>query len=834
MQYVNPYELLGLTGDNLSLVDSITISKAKRKLLAEIELSENNSIKFNGSELTKSDCLRAIDDIDNQDKKEFHYFIFQNGYLNKFLTSGGLSFFEKYQVESIYKLPEFLDFISPFFCEQYDKVLLENYKKGNIEAVKKILSVKPITNETNFERSYKSTYAFIRSIDNNINKIIKEIENDQNSFIEKEFRGLANIIAEKVNVPLLNLLPSSYFQSLRNQVAQNIRNLARDMNNDPYNKYKPAFEIIEIANSILIDGLVKQTITKGYYTIKKNYEDSIPKQTPFIPKPSPTYTPVKTATTEKDDDENNEDKIQEASTEAKSEKKNYAYYIFVCGLLLVGFFYSPVQKIILGFSLLILLIPIWALYKDKDFSITYFLKNNTVFVASALLGFFYPIIAQIYISHYFLVYAKTFYDEITEKKNENKKKSSYAFIPYLIGALLITFLYQSYFPVSDKKNNSEQTISIENELPKTAEEFYQNGISLGKDGDYKNAIENFQQAISLNQNYFGAFLSSAFYKIRVEDFQGAIDDCNKAISINESNAEIYNHRGYAKYRLKQLDDAMLDFNKAIEINPQYANAYRNIGEIKYDRNDNIGAVKDYGLAIQYDPQNPSYHFARGLAYYYLKNYNNALNDMNRAIELNPNIPQYYYDRGDTKEKNNDLTGACEDWKTANSKGYSVPEYKLNMCTPKVITIVNGNISGCNFTPIYASPAIENYLKIKAGNTDVAVKLINIKSGKCIRYVFINQHTSYNISNIPEGRYYLKIAYGENWAKTSIEKDCQGRFTKNTLFKKSDKILDFNLIETIDGWQVPSYELELNVVVTQGDDFNQFNSSTIKENDFYNE
>jgi hypothetical protein len=157
-----------------------------------------------------------------------------------------------------------------------------------------------------------------------------------------------------------------------------------------------------------------------------------------------------------------------------------------------------------------------------------------------------------------------------------------------------------------------------------------------------------------------------------------------------------------------------------------------------------------------------------------------------------------------------------------------------MCIPKVVLMENGNIAGCIFRHVYASPAIENYLKIKVGNTDVAVKLINIQSGNCIRYVFINQYTTYQIANIPEGKYYIKIAYGEDWAKTSSETSCQGRFTKNTLFKKSTKILDFNLVETDNGWQIPYYEMELKVVVTQGDNLNQFNTSIILENDFYKE
>lgn len=276
MHYINPYDLLEITTENLSDVDGATINKARRKLLNEIELSETNTIVHAGIEINKGDCLRAIDDLDNRDKKEFHFFIYQHKHLKRFLTKGKLSFFENYQTESIYKLPEFLDFISQFFAEQYDKLLLENYKQWNREAVSKILSVKPITNEAYSEKCYKSTYAHVKEIETEINGIIKDIANNKSPFINKKFSGLDKEIIEKVNVPLLNLLPS-YFQSLRNQLALSIRNLARDINNEPYLLYEPAFKIIDIGNNILTDALTKQTIMKGYYTIKKNYEDDLAK-----------------------------------------------------------------------------------------------------------------------------------------------------------------------------------------------------------------------------------------------------------------------------------------------------------------------------------------------------------------------------------------------------------------------------------------------------------------------------------------------------------------------------------------------------------------------------
>ena len=275
MHYINPYELLEITPENLSDVNSTTIKRAKKKLLAEIELGDTDTIIHQDIELNKSDCIRAIDDLDNKDKSEFHFFIYQHKHLKRFLTSGKISFFDNYQAESIYKLPEFLDFISQFFSEQYDKVLLDNFKKWNQQAVSKILSVKPITNEAYFEKCFKSTHSFIKELEEEIRKFTKDIESNKSQFISKKFVGLDNAILEKVNVPLLNLLPS-YFSNVRNQLAKSICDLAIEINNE-HKVYEYSYKIIDIANNIETDGLCKQRIIKNYYTLKSNYTSGLPK-----------------------------------------------------------------------------------------------------------------------------------------------------------------------------------------------------------------------------------------------------------------------------------------------------------------------------------------------------------------------------------------------------------------------------------------------------------------------------------------------------------------------------------------------------------------------------
>jgi hypothetical protein len=108
-----------------------------------------------------------------------------------------------------------------------------------------------------------------------------------------------------------------------------------------------------------------------------------------------------------------------------------------------GFFYNPVQKVILGLSLLMLSVPLILFRKDNDFSIGSFLKRNIIFILAATMGFFYPVIAQLYISYSFLANLNVMYDTFTNKDKEEKGK--FGIYYYLAGAAIITFLYYNYF-----------------------------------------------------------------------------------------------------------------------------------------------------------------------------------------------------------------------------------------------------------------------------------------------------------------------------------------------------------------------------------------------------
>ncbi len=165
-----------------------------------------------------------------------------------------------------------------------------------------------------------------------------------------------------------------------------------------------------------------------------------------------------------------------------------------------------------------------------------------------------------------------------------------------------------------------------------------------------------------------------------------------------------------------------------------------------------------------------------------------------------------------------------------------PDQKFEQEKEKLISegweernIENGQLPSCyNFKPKKGN--VDNYLEVYVGSgTDVSIKVMNLNTEKCVRYVFINSGSTYTIRNIPEGRYYLKIAYGKNWLSIVENGQCIGKFIRNPMYEKGEDIMDFNIKNTSQGYSIPSFKLELDVLSSGVN--NSFSSKNISESEF---
>ena len=117
--------------------------------------------------------------------------------------------------------------------------------------------------------------------------------------------------------------------------------------------------------------------------------------------------------------------------------------------------------------------------------------------------------------------------------------------------------------------------------------------------------------------------------------------------------------------------------------------------------------------------------------------------------------------------------------------------------------------------------------------DAVVCLVSMRNDKTIRNVYIRKNKKYKMKNIPNGKYYLNVFFGNDWDKNKYINDgkVKGAFTLQTSFAKfddSDNIME--MIQYKKGRRIyySIHTMKLYVIETYG--YSGFNY--IGENEFF--
>ncbi len=103
--------------------------------------------------------------------------------------------------------------------------------------------------------------------------------------------------------------------------------------------------------------------------------------------------------------------------------------------------------------------------------------------------------------------------------------------------------------------------------------------------------------------------------------------------------------------------------------------------------------------------------------------------------------------------------------------------------------------------------IDNYLRLTSGkNAEIIVEIVSLESSKIIRTIHMTRNQVYFIRNIPEGKYKLHLAYGDDYAEKTVAGECKGYFKDEKDTEIDKNTLDFTTIKTEKGLNVPSYNM----------------------------
>jgi len=273
MIYINPIEILELKDKEVNEIDSSIIKKSKRRLFADIDLSDSGFYDYNGHKLTKSDCERAIEELEDKNKLEFYSHLSTNLELNKFLANGSNQLLNNLKQESIYKLPEFVDFISPYFSSKIDHILLKSFQNKDLELFSSALRAEYLISKSDLNKAYKSLGNEIQQRISETDKLTKNIKEEESDYTDDNIDDVIKVIKKRFPSEFLNKLPI-YFQSQINKTAASVNFLQLNIWNE-FNTTSVPLLLLEYLLELNIESVSKPTFEKNYHIVKKKHEERI-------------------------------------------------------------------------------------------------------------------------------------------------------------------------------------------------------------------------------------------------------------------------------------------------------------------------------------------------------------------------------------------------------------------------------------------------------------------------------------------------------------------------------------------------------------------------------
>lgn len=191
------------------------------------------------------------------------------------------------------------------------------------------------------------------------------------------------------------------------------------------------------------------------------------------------------------------------------------------------------------------------------------------------------------------------------------------------------------------------------------------GLAYYKKREYDAAIEDYNQAISLNPNFAEAFNNRGEAYLLKKDYKRAIAEYDQAIKLDATNWSSFNGRGGAFNHLQQYDQALRDYSEAVRLNPKHPWPWLNRCLVYVTLNQLAAALRDCNTSIV----DLGYTVARenrAIVYLKLGRLDEAIADFNEVIREFGNDAEPLFGRGVAKRKMGNTAGADVDIMAAKS------------------------------------------------------------------------------------------------------------------------------------------------------------------------
>jgi len=149
--------------------------------------------------------------------------------------------------------------------------------------------------------------------------------------------------------------------------------------------------------------------------------------------------------------------------------------------------------------------------------------------------------------------------------------------------------YDRDIPLQQPKTPGRNSSTSSKTFPKTALDYYNRGLGRTQNKRYRQAIEDYSEAIKLNSRFVDAYLKRCEMHYKMGDNQAVLSDCQEVLKIDSSVAKAYYYQGRARYSLGYSDPAIESYSSAIAQEQNYPQAHYYRG-IAYKESQNVAAA----------------------------------------------------------------------------------------------------------------------------------------------------------------------------------------------------------------------------------------------------
>lgn len=167
-----------------------------------------------------------------------------------------------------------------------------------------------------------------------------------------------------------------------------------------------------------------------------------------------------------------------------------------------------------------------------------------------------------------------------------------------------------------------------------AAKLYAEGNKKGKAGDFRGAIDDYSMSLS-HAPSGNCHIKRGFAYLMIDNYPMAIEDFNTAITMNDQFNEAYLGRGISKFEMKDYQAAETDLTRYLQVNKKNAMAYNYMAGIDFLKQRYQESLNDYSEVIKLDSTYPDAYINRGMMRHYLRDFKGAIQDYDVAIRQNP-------------------------------------------------------------------------------------------------------------------------------------------------------------------------------------------------------